>query len=57
MHSLEATLLYLPAYVAHYVHGWRYKHGTSSVIVPQTFYALISGLQDGAATHCAATWL
>jgi hypothetical protein len=47
IHDLKAQLLYMPVYIAHYQHGDRYKHGTDSVIIPQMFYAAISGLSKG----------
>jgi hypothetical protein len=56
-HSRTARLLYLPAYVARYVYGTRYKQGTSGVIVPQIFSALIGGTRDGEAMGGGCTGL
>lgn len=58
VHERRAQLLYLPTYVAHYQHGHRYKQGTSTVIVPQMFYAAVGGTRDGAclALRCFFTF-
>jgi hypothetical protein len=40
-------VLHMQVYVAHYQHGKRYKHGTSSIIVPAMFYAAMGGTKDG----------
>ncbi|GLC77062.1 hypothetical protein PLESTF_001879200 [Pleodorina starrii] len=45
--SRRARLVFLPAYIAVYQYGTRYKQGTSGVIVPQVFTAVIGGTRDG----------
>ncbi|MEW5314443.1 MAG: hypothetical protein WDW38_005943 [Sanguina aurantia] len=47
VHDRKARLLYLPAYVAHYQHGTRHRQGTTGIIVPQMFDALVGGTQNG----------
>lgn len=48
VHSRVARLVYLPAFIARYTYGTRYKQGTSGVIVPQVFYAVMGGTRNGA---------
>ncbi|PNH10249.1 Chaperone protein DnaJ [Tetrabaena socialis] len=47
VHSRSARLVFLPAYLAVYQYGTRYKQGTSGVIMPQMFTAAIGGTRDG----------
>ncbi|KAG2447707.1 hypothetical protein HYH02_007167 [Chlamydomonas schloesseri] len=47
LHRRSARLVYLPAYIAVYVYGTRYKQGTSGVILPQVFTAAIGGTRTG----------
>jgi len=47
IHSRTAELLYLPAYLAEYEYGSRYKRGTSGVTVPQLFQAVVGGTRTG----------
>eukprot|EP00198_Chlamydomonas_reinhardtii_P006088 XP_001695424.1 predicted protein [Chlamydomonas reinhardtii] len=47
LHSRSARLVYLPAYIAVYVYGTRYKQGTSGVILPQVFTVAIGGTRSG----------
>ncbi|GFR51013.1 hypothetical protein Agub_g13340 [Astrephomene gubernaculifera] len=46
-HSRSCRLVFLPAYIATYTCGHRYKRGTSGVIVPQWFTAAIGGTREG----------
>ncbi|GIL70093.1 hypothetical protein Vretifemale_933 [Volvox reticuliferus] len=43
----RCSLVFLPAYIAVYQYGSRYKQGTSGVIVPQVFTAVVGGTKDG----------
>jgi len=57
IHSRAAELLFLPAYLAEYQYGTRYKKGTSGVTVPQMFQAVVGGTRTGgiaATTHVSA---
>ncbi|KAG2430256.1 hypothetical protein HXX76_010354 [Chlamydomonas incerta] len=47
LHSRSARLVFLPAYIAVYVYGTRYKQGTSGVILPQVFTVAIGGTVAG----------
>ena len=47
VHSRVCRLVFLPAYIAVYQYGTRYKQGTSGVIVPQVFTAVLGGTRDG----------
>ncbi|KXZ44873.1 hypothetical protein GPECTOR_61g826 [Gonium pectorale] len=47
VHSRSVRLVFLPAYIAVYIYGSRYKQGTSGVIVPHQFTAAIGGTRDG----------
>ncbi|GLI58995.1 hypothetical protein VaNZ11_000818 [Volvox africanus] len=43
----HCRLVFLPAYIAVYQYGSRYKQGTSGVIVPQVFTAAVGGTEEG----------
>ncbi|GIL47669.1 hypothetical protein Vafri_4436 [Volvox africanus] len=43
----HCRLVFLPAYIAVYQYGSRYKQGTSGVIVPQVFTAVVGGTKEG----------
>lgn len=59
-HRRSARLVLLPAYIARYAYGTRYKAGTSGVILPQVFVAAVGGTRDGGlynwgrGRHCPA---
>ncbi len=61
-HRRFARLVLLPAYIARYVYGTRYKAGTSGVILPQVFVAAVGGTRDGGSCnwgggrHCPACY-
>jgi hypothetical protein len=44
VHDRSTFLVFVPAYFATYTYGTRNKQGTSGVLVPQTFDALIGAL-------------
>ncbi|KAG2492363.1 hypothetical protein HYH03_009311 [Edaphochlamys debaryana] len=47
MHTRNCRLVFLPAYIAVYQYGTRYKQGTSGVILPQVFTAAMGGTREG----------